>query len=238
MAPRSPASATPAPGSPEAEAVPSTRRHVGRWLLRGVAVVVLVVAGYLGVTAFQVWTAGRHDGRRPADAILVLGAAQYDGTPSPVLRARLDHVIELYDDKVAPMVVVTGGKQPGDRFTEATASVTYLRAHGVPESKILRETQGRTSWQSLAAAATFLKEREVTDVVLVSDPYHAARVEAMARELGLDATVSPTRTSPVHGTAAVVRYAKETVAVAAGRIVGFRRIAGGQSRVRGGLAVR
>ena len=97
-------------------------------------------------------SAPRRTQRGPSDAIVVLGAAQYDGRPSPVLAARLDHALELYDDGVAPMIVVTGGRQPGDRFTEATASATYLHEHGVPDAAILRETTGRSSWESLAAA--------------------------------------------------------------------------------------
>ena len=131
----------------------------------------MLVFVYLSVTFFQVWRAAGSDEPAPSDAIVVLGAAQYDGTPSPVLAARLDHALDLYDDGVAPMIVVTGGRQPGDRFTEATAGATYLHAHGVPDDAILRETSGRSSWESLAAAAQFLKDKDMTRVVLVSDPY-------------------------------------------------------------------
>ena len=106
---------------------------------------------YLSVTFVQVWRAARRDDARPSDAIVVLGAAQYDGRPSPVLAARLDHAIDLYDDGIAPVIVVTGGRQPGDRFTEATAAANYLHDHGVPDDAILRETTGRSSWESLDA---------------------------------------------------------------------------------------
>ena len=129
------------------------------------------------MTFVQVWRAARRDDARPSDAIVVLGAAQYDGTPSPVLAARLDHALDAVRRRIAPMIVVTGGRQPGDRFTEATAAATYLHEHGVPDDAILRETTGRSSWESLAAAARFLKERDMTRVVLVSDPYHAARID-------------------------------------------------------------
>ena len=156
----------------------------------------MLVFVYLSVTFFQVWRAARHDDARPSDAIVVLGAAQYDGTPSPVLAARLDHALDLYNDGVAPMIVVTGGRQPGDRFTEATAAATYLHAHGVPDDAILRETSGRSSWESLAAAGQFLKDKDMTRVVLVSDPYHAARIDDIAEEVGLDAVTSPTRDEP------------------------------------------
>jgi uncharacterized SAM-binding protein YcdF (DUF218 family) len=183
-----------------------------------------IVFVYLSVTFFQVWRAARRDDARPADAIVVLGAAQYDGTPSPVLAARLDHALELYNAGVAPTIVVTGGRQPGDRFTEATAAAAYLHAHGVPDDAILRETNGRSSWESLAAAGRFLEDRGTTDVVLVSDPYHAARIDDIADEVGLDAVVSPTTTSPISGGAEWKRFGTETLRVAAGRVFGYRRL--------------
>jgi len=192
--------------------------------------VVVVPLGYLAVTFITVWRAAHHDGARSADAIVVLGAAQYDGRPSPALKARLDHVMDLWHRDSTAHVVVTGGKQPGDRFTEATASATYLRAQGIPEEKILREVNGRSSFQSLADSAAFLKQRRLTRVVLVSDAYHAARIEGIAGEVGLDATVSPTPAS--RDAADIARYTKETLAVAASRIFGFRRTAGLSNRVR------
>jgi len=198
-----------------------------RW---GLLLLVAMPIAYLAATFATVWRAAHHDGSRPAQAIVVLGAAQYDGRPSPALKARLDHVVELWRNDVAASVVVTGGKQPGDRFTEATASATYLRAQGVPDGKILREVNGRSSFQSLADAASFLKRRNLRRVVLVSDAYHAARIEGIAEEVGLDASVSPTPAT--RETAHAGRYAKETVFVAAARIVGFRRTAGISSRVR------
>ncbi len=205
----------------------SRRRSIVLW---GSLLAVMAPAAYLAVTFVAVWRAAHHDGARPAEAIVVLGAAQYDGRPSPALKARLDHVVELWNGDIAARVVVTGGKQPGDRFTEATASATYLRAQGIPEDKILREVNGRSSFQSLADSATFLKRRGLTRVVLVSDAYHAARIEGIAEEVGLDASVSPTPAT--RNTADVGRYAKETIAVATARIVGFRRAAGISSKVR------
>ena len=103
-------------------------------------------------------------------------------------------------------------------------SAAYLHDHQVPESAILRETQGRTSWQSLAAAARFLKERHLGSVVLVSDPYHSARIEDVAHEVGLKAATSPTRTSPIKGAGEWRRLVTETVRVAAGRIFGYDRL--------------
>lgn len=182
---------------------------------------------YVGVTYVQVWSASHRDQvPQKADAIVVFGAAQYNGRPSPVLAARLDHAADLYRRGVARKVVVTGGGQPGDNSTEAAASAAYLKRRGVPESALLREVSGRTSWQSLAAASNFLKRDGLTRVVLVSDPFHNARIAAMAGELGLKGYVSPTQTSPIGGGEEMKYLAKETVAVALGRIVGFRRIAG------------
>ena len=179
---------------------------------------------YLSVVFVQVWLAARRDDARPADAIVVLGAAQFDGRPSKILTARLDHAVDLYRRGIAPVVVVTGGKQAGDRFTEASVGATYLHDHAVPERALLRETTGRTSWQSLAAASRFLKERKLTSVVLVSDPYHSARIEDVAHDVGLKAATSPTRTSPIKGAGEWRRFVTETIRVAAGRIFGYGRL--------------
>lgn len=196
-----------------------------------IAGLIAVVVLYVTFSFVQVWQASGHEEARPADAIIVFGAAQYNGRPSPVLAARLDHAVDLYKAKIADRVVVTGGGAPGDTTTEASASARYLMDRGVPDSAILREVQGRSSWQSLASAAHFLRQQGRVNVVLVSDPFHSARIKAMARELGLTAHVSPTRTSPIGGVEEVTRMARESVAVGAGRIVGFRRLMGIQ-RVR------
>lgn len=195
-----------------------------RVALRFVAIVVALGVLYVGVTFIQVWLAGRRDEAAPSQAIVVFGAAQYDGRPSQVLRARLDHAADLWKRKLAPSVVVTGGKQPGDRYTEASASARYLTSHGVPDRAILREVRGRNSWDSLAAAANFLRERGITKVLLVSDPFHSARITGMAGELGLEARTSPTRTSPISGSVELKQLVKETAAVAIGRIIGYRRL--------------
>jgi uncharacterized SAM-binding protein YcdF (DUF218 family) len=199
-------------------------RRVFKILLRFALAFFAITFVYLSVVFVQVWMAARRDDARPADAIIVLGAAQFDGRASKVLAARLDHAIDLYRKGIAPIVVVTGGKQPGDRFTEASVGAAYLHDHDVPESAILRETTGRTSWQSLAAAARFLKERNLKSVVLVSDPYHSARIEDVAHDVGLKAATSPTRTSPIKGAGEWRRFFTETIRVAAGRIFGYGRL--------------
>jgi vancomycin permeability regulator SanA len=203
-----------------------------RLAVRVAAGLVMVAVAYLAVTFGQVWSASRRDEARPAQAIVVFGAAQYNGRPSPVLRARLDHATDLWRRKVAPVIVVTGGSQPGDRFTEATASANYLIGRGVPDSKILREVSGHSSWQSLAAVKAFLDDRHIDHVVLVSDPFHSYRIRAMAEELGLEGNVSPTRTSPIAGAGALPHFARETLAVSVGRVIGFRRQANIDERVR------
>ncbi|MBW3556924.1 MAG: YdcF family protein [Actinobacteria bacterium] len=192
---------------------------------RLVSLVLVVLVVYLGVSFVHVYQASRRDEAAPADAIVVFGAAHYNGRPSPVLRARLDHAADLYKRQLAPTIVVTGGRASGDETSEATASADYLsQRKGIRQSAILREKDGRNSWQSLASAANELRKRGKTKVVLVSDPFHAARIGAMADELGLDAAVSPTRTSPISGQRELRHLGRETVAVAAGRFVGFRRL--------------
>jgi uncharacterized SAM-binding protein YcdF (DUF218 family) len=199
-------------------------RRVLRIVLRVGLVLFSLFFIYMSVTFVQVWMASRRDEARPSDAIIVLGAAEYDGRPSPVLAARLDHAIQLYRDDIAPVIVVTGGRQPGDRFTEAGVSADYLHKHAVPDTAILRETTGRTSWESLQAAARFLTDRNMERVVLVSDPYHSERIKAIAHDVGLDAVTSPTRTSPIKGSSAFKRLLGETVRVAAGRVFGYERL--------------
>jgi uncharacterized SAM-binding protein YcdF (DUF218 family) len=201
-------------------------RRVAGIALKVTAGLLAAVVLYGVVTFAQVWMASRRDSAHKAQAIVVFGAAQYNGRPSAVLRARLDHAVDLYQHRVAPVIVVTGGRQPGDQFTEATASADYLHTKGVPDNDILREVSGHSSWQSLASTSAFLKARNIHDVVLVSDPFHSLRIGGMAAELGLDASTSPTRTSPITGFGAATYMGRETLAVALGRIVGFRREAG------------
>ncbi len=158
--------------------------------------------------SYQVHSTGRSDQARPVDAIVVMGAAQYDGRPSPQLAARLDHAVDLWRRASPRFVVVTGGNQPGDRFTEAEASANYLIDRGVPAEAILQETVGHSSYASLDGVADLLQQRGLFRVLLVSDPFHSLRSRLIAQELGLVAYVSPTRTSPVRGKAACRRSSK------------------------------
>jgi uncharacterized SAM-binding protein YcdF (DUF218 family) len=200
------------------------RRRWPKRLVIGLAVLFGLLFAFYAAALYSVWSAGRADEARPVDAIVVLGAAQYDGRPSPQLAARLDHALELYQRGLAPRVFVTGGKQPLDRFTEAQSEARYLEDRGVPASAILQEDQGRTTWESLTAVADQLTADGLHSVLLVSDPYHAERIKGMASELGLDAYVSSTRTSPVTGFAAFRHMLKEAAGVAAARVVGWDRL--------------
>ncbi len=193
-------------------------------LARRLAVVAAaLLALYFAVTFVQVWSASRAGSPDSAQAIVVLGAAQYDGAPSAVLRSRLDHAVELYEAGVAPVIVVTGGNRPGDRFTEASAGDRYLQQHGVPASALRLEVQGSSSWESLAAAARFLQREGIERVVLVSSPYHALRTEQIADEVGLDGVASPSDETEGFGSRSY-HLARETLAVGIGRVIGHRRL--------------
>jgi uncharacterized SAM-binding protein YcdF (DUF218 family) len=196
------------------------RRRWRRRLVRIVGVLVVLAVAYLAVTFIQVWRASSQDGAQPADAIVVLGAAQYDGRPSPVLEARLERALELYEAGLAPTIVVTGGRQDGDTFTEATTGYNWLVEEGVPGEAILKEVQGRSTYESLAATARFLRDSDVVEVVLVTDGYHALRVSGIAREVGLHPHVSGV--GPDGPT--IAQLSRETGAVALGRVIGYRRL--------------
>jgi uncharacterized SAM-binding protein YcdF (DUF218 family) len=201
-------------------------------VLRRVVFASLGVAGsvllYFVVSLVQVWNTGRDDSflqsRSTVDAIVVLGAAQYDGRPSPQLRARLDHVVTLWNLPVAPVVVVTGGKQTGDRFTEAEASRDYLVSRGLPVEVIVIESRGESTYQSLEAVRDEALVNQWQRVVLVSDPYHLKRAQLVAAELGMAAEVSATRDGVVSGSGALRRNVREALGIMVGRITGFRQL--------------
>jgi uncharacterized SAM-binding protein YcdF (DUF218 family) len=183
-----------------------------------------LICGYFGVSLVQVWTVGRSYTTGPAEVIVVLGAAQYDGRPSPQLAARLDEVIKIWDLGTIPWVMVTGGRVGGDRFSEAEASRRYLTAAGIPESRILAEDEGATTYGSLQLVASVLRERGLQRVVLVTDPFHSLRSRLIAEELGLQAVVAPTSTSIVRGSRDLRLHVREAAGVALGRVIGFERL--------------
>jgi len=154
------------------------------------------------------------------DAAIVLGAAQYDGEPSPVLKGRLDRSSELFQSGSVPLIVVTGGSREGDVSTEANAGYAYLRREaGLADEDLRLEVHGESTYESLAATARFLRTEGAEEVVIVTDPFHAKRASLIAEELGLTVEVALTRDSP-----SFERLLDETSAVAVGRIIGFRRL--------------
>ena len=194
-------------------------RRSRKFLVISFTSVFLLCLSYIFIIFVQVWWNSTRDQARAADAIVVLGAAQWDGVPSPVLKARLDQALKLYERGLSPVIVTTGSKQSGDRFTEAYAGLTYLLERSVPESSILVVVDGRNTFESLSATANALFERGIgSSVILVSDPYHSLRAKEIAREVGLEAVFSPTELP-----SSFSQLIRETAGTAIGRIIGFRR---------------
>jgi len=170
---------------------------VVRAIARITASVFLTIVVLWGISMAAVLAWSSMDQARPADSIVVLGAAQYDGRPSPVLKARLDHGIDLWNRKMGKVLVLTGGQARGDTTSEAAVGRAYARKKGVPDNAILLENQGRTSRESMLAVAKILEERGIRTAILVSDPFHMLRLSIMGRRFGLIPYTSPTRTSPI-----------------------------------------
>src|SRR5438552_4538645 len=160
-----------------------------------VAVVIVLAVWLVSVSAVVMWS--KRDEARPAQAIVVLGAAQYAGKPSPVLRARLDHALDLWNRHLASLLILTGGTGPGDTTSEAAVGRNYARKHGVPDSAILVENEGRTTSESMRAVAGMLEVRGLQSALLVSDPFHMLRLRILARRFGFTPYTSPTQTSPI-----------------------------------------
>lgn len=192
----------PLPDAPEAGTLAvrsrrTLRGELSRWFIAlALTVAAAIPLLCLSLAGAVIWQA-RVDQARPVDAIVVLGAAQYNGRPSPVLQARLDHALALYRQGYAPLLVVTGGKQPGDVYTEADAGQMYLTARGVPASAILMESQSHDTWDNLNGVRTQLRQRGVKRLLIVSDGFHILRAKLMARKLGFTAYGSPAKDSPI-----------------------------------------
>lgn len=197
------------------------RRHP---ILVGAAIVLLVVLTVLGASAMTVWRAAHDDDAsrvERADLIIVLGAAQYGGTPSPVFQGRLDHAVLLFRQGRADSVMVVGGMAPGDSTTEAQAGRDYLVSHGVPADSAVAEPVGRTTYESLAGAATYMREHGMKSAFLVSDPWHNARITRMASDLGIRGYASATWTSAATSEdTRFTGYARETLAYLYYRVFG------------------
>lgn len=198
------------------------RRHP---VLVVVGLVLLVPVAIVGVTAFAVWRAAHDDDASRIDrldAILVLGAAQYGGDPSPVFQGRLEHASLLYEQARAPIVIVLGGGRPGDQTTEAEAGRAFLvEQEGLPPEAVAAVPVGNTTLESLQAAATYLHERGLRSAFLVSDPWHNLRIERMASDVGIDGHASATWTSAAKTEQTRFEgYVRETFAYLYYRIVG------------------
>ncbi len=161
----------------------------------GVAVLIGSVA-LVAYMAAQISERGKLDERQPVDAIVVLGAAQFNGRPSDVFEARLEHAVALWEEGLADWFVVTGGKVPDDDTTEAEVARGWAIAHGVPPNRILSEDDGRTTLESLEAVRTIFRDKDLRTGLFVSDETHMLRVLRMAEDLGMVGFGSPTRTSP------------------------------------------
>lgn len=197
------------------------RRHP---FLAGTIVVLLVALAGLIATTVAVWRAAHNDEASRvarADAILVLGAAQYGGEPSPVFRGRLDHAVLLFERGFADRIVVLGAGQPGDELTEAEAGANYLVGEGVPGEAVTPSPHGRTTWESLVAAADLLEDQGLRSAFLVSDPWHNLRIRRMARDLGIEGYVSATWHSAARSqTTRLAGYSREVFAYLSYRLVG------------------
>ena len=185
-----------------------------RWAARTLAALLLLVLVVMLFTAGRIWWVARHDDRRPSDVIVVLGASQFDGRPSSVFTARLDHASQLWDDEVAPRIITVGGNQAGDRFTEAAAGKDWLSEHGVPAERIVAVETGSDTLSSMRAVAQQMDDEGWETAVIVTDPWHSLRTRTIARSEGIDAVTSPTRQGPAVRTRGTeVRYiARETLA--------------------------
>ena len=192
----------------------------------GLLLIISLVYGCVNVA--QVWWVGKSDQATAVDAIVVLGVAQYDGRPSPQLQARLDHALALWQEGLSPLVITTGGNQPGDRFTEAETSANYLMeglmSVAVPAESIVQENSGSTTRESLIAVRNIMQDRGLHSILIVTDPYHSLRSRLIAQDLGLVAYISPTRTSPLRGASAVSRHVREALGVAVAHLIGFANL--------------
>ena len=188
--------------------------RVGNLVARVVTAAVLAAILLVTSTALAIWWTARQDSSPASDAIVVLGSAQYNGVPSSIFEARLEHAIALYEDGVAPVIVTVGGKADGDAFAEAEAGRDYLAGSGVPADALLAVPEGVDTLESIRAVSAAFTEQGWSRAVLVSDPWHAMRAERMAEDAGLDAESSPTRQGPAVQTRATqFRYIlRETAA--------------------------
>lgn len=186
-----------APPPPPSQRAPRRRAPRPFRFFRGVIRLFLMLLAGWGLLVVAIHLYGRRDHAREAGAIVVLGAAQYNGRPSPVLKARLDHAVELYERGLASTVIMTGGMAPGDTVSEAVVSKRYAARAGIPADAILVETSGLTTLESMRGVGALMASRGIDDAVLVSDPFHLLRLRLLAWRVGITGYTSPTPSSPI-----------------------------------------
>lgn len=183
-----------------------------RWWMIAVVAAFAMLPGYFMAVFYAVWSEAQVEDARPADVIVVLGAAQYRGRPSPVLRARLDHALALYRRNLAPRILTTGGYGEGAEFSEGQVSREYLSAHGVPAEMVTVETRGKSTMQSASAVAEIMDRMELKSCIVVSDDYHIFRIKKMLEARGIEVHGSPRRLQNVSGWRRCQFYARESLA--------------------------
>lgn len=193
-----------------------------RILRRAFVLVVLVCIVYLAGTLVQVYKEAVTAKPVPSQAIVVMGSAEYNGLPSRDLTSRLDEALKLYRQKSAPLIFLTGGSKPGDKYSEAGVGMAYLEQKGVPASALIASPVGRDTWESVVAVSKILKSRGVGSVIVVSDGFHLLRSTQMMSSLGFSTSAAAAVNSPITGIQLWKDFGRETVAVAASRVVGYK----------------
>lgn len=199
-------------------------RRAMRWVLVTIIGTLVILLGYVIFTFSQVWLYSHTKSIRKTGAIVIMGAAEFDGRPSKVLKARLETASQLYRDHISNLIVVTGGSKPGDTYSEAGVGKTYLAAGGVPSASVIAVSAGDDSYASVKAASKVLKAQGVTSATFVSDPFHLFRVVSIATSLGIAGQAYGDVHSPIRGFLSLEYMLRETIAVSAGRVVGFAEL--------------
>ena len=183
--------------------------------------VCIALVSYVGIAAVTLTWAGTHHDSNTVDAIVVMGAAQYDGVPSPLLASRLQHALDLWKQKQAPVIAVTGGKRAGDRFTEGDTSRRWLTDRGVPAANIIVESVGRSTWESIENLSPLLNNANLHSVAVVSSSWHVQRAELSLEELGFRAHSSASPDGVLSGSSEKSKLIREIAGVCLGRVIGF-----------------
>ncbi len=191
-------------------------------VFKAASILVLLGATYFVYTLYEVYSFGQHNYARPERAEVVLGAAEYDGVPSSVLEARLDHALALYREGLAKVIITTGGAEKGDTYNEAEVGARFLRNKGVPYADVVAVPTGNDTYQSMVVVADVLRSMHLTSAIFVSNRFHEYRVRGIASSLGITDYSSPVTASPIHGEALLKYYLREALAVSAGKLVGYK----------------